>query len=479
MVEQTENQEPAQRKASRILVVDNDRHHAQSVAEILERVGYDCAIAASGPEGAKQVENNLYDVVITDLVMPGVDGMEVLRRAKQSLPEGEVILVTGHASVPKAVEAMQEGAFNFLEKPLDIQRLRAIVEKAADSVELKKQNLELNQRLDEKFGYEGIIYTSNRMQQVIDRLKRIAPTDATVLIRGDYGTGKELVAQAIHHNSPRKKKPFVAINCGAIPENLVASELFGHVKGAFTDALTDRVGKFEYANGGTLFLDEIGDMPLDTQVKLLRVLEEREVTRVGDNKPFPVNVRVLSATHRNLEEAIEAGTFRSDLYFRLKVVSVEIPPLAARRDDVVPLMDHFRRTFSKRHKKAIGRVQPEVTRKFHTYHWPGNVRELRNAVETMVVLDNDGILGVDDMPPELVDQQPETVDDSSTPLLGGPAELIGQPMSTIERWAIEQTLQLTGGNREEAAKILEIGARTLYRKLKEYNQDTDEEGDEE
>ena len=470
MVEDTNNTNAVPRKPSRVLVVDNDRHHAQSVAEILDRVGYDCTIAASGPEGAKLAENNRFDVVITDLVMPGVDGMEVLRRAKMALPEGEVILVTGHASVPKAVEAMQQGAFNFLEKPLDIQRLRAIVEKAADSVELKKQNQELHQRLDEKFGYEGIIYTSSRMQQVIDRLKRIAPTDATVLIRGDYGTGKELVAQAIHHNSPRKKKPFVAINCGAIPENLVASELFGHVKGAFTDALTDRVGKFEYANGGTLFLDEIGDMPLDTQVKLLRVLEEREVTRVGDNKPFPVNVRVLSATHRNLEEATEAGTFRSDLYFRLKVVAVDIPPLAARRDDVIPLMDHFRRMFAKRHKKTITRVQPEVTRKFYAYDWPGNVRELRNAVETMIVLDYDGILGEDDLPPELIDQETEVTPEAEA-VLGGPSELIGQPMTTIERWAIENTLQLTGGNREEAAKILEIGSRTLYRKLKDYNQD--------
>jgi two-component system response regulator HydG len=242
------------------------------------------------------------------------------------------------------------------------------------------------------------------------------------------------------------------------------------VKGAFTDALTDRVGKFEYANGGTLFLDEIGDMPLDTQVKLLRVLEEREVTRVGDNKPFPVNVRVLSATHRNLEKETEAGTFRSDLYFRLKVVAVDIPPLAARRDDVIPLMDHFRRMFAKRHKKTITRVQPEVTRKFHAYDWPGNVRELRNAMETMIVLDNDGILDVDDLPPELIDQDTDTPGSEHEPVLGGPTELIGQSMSMIERWAIEHTLQLTGGNREEAAKILEIGSRTLYRKLKDYSE---------
>lgn len=452
----------------RVLLVDNDPDHADAMTEALERVGYRCTVAKSGPEGAKRLDAEIFDIVVTDLMMDAVDGMEILRRAKEALPEAEVIMVTGHATVPKAVEAMQQGAFNFLEKPITPARLRAVAEKAADAVRLKRQNLELNQRLDERFGFEGIIYSSDRMKTVIERLKRIAPTDAGVLITGEPGTGKELVAQAIHQNSERKKKPFVGLNCGAIAEHLVESELFGHVKGAFTDALTDRVGKFEYANGGTLFLDEVGDMPLTTQIKLLRVLEEREITRVGDNKPIKVNVRVLSATNRNLEEAIEKGTFRLDLYYRLKVVTVDLPPLRERRDDILPLVDYFRRSFAKRHHKAIKGISPAVSRRLFDYDWRGNVRELRNAIEMMVVLDIDGLLDVDDLPPEL--EQPGIPSAAAASGSGGgsSSELIGKTMAEIERFAIEETLKRTGGNREEAAHILQIGERTLYRKLKEY-----------
>ncbi|HTN77735.1 MAG TPA: sigma-54 dependent transcriptional regulator [Pirellulaceae bacterium] len=451
----------------KVLLVDNDPDHADAMTEALVRVGYLCTVAKSGPEGAKRLDAEIFDIVVTDLMMDGIDGMEILRLAKEALPEAEVIMVTGHASVPKAVEAMQQGAFNFLEKPITPNRLRAVTEKAGEAVRLKRTNLELNQRLDERFGFEGIIYASDKMKQVIERLKRIAPTDAGVLITGESGTGKELIAQAIHQNSPRKKKPFVALNCGAVAEHLVESELFGHVKGAFTDALTDRVGKFEYATGGTLFLDEVGDMPLSTQIKLLRVLEEREITRVGDNKPIKVNVRVLSATNRNLEEAIDKGTFRNDLYFRLKVVTVDLPPLRIRRDDIVPLVDYFRRTFAKRHHKAIKGLSAAVSRKLFEYQWRGNVRELRNVVENMVVLDIDGILDVDDLPPELEEAVPASASIASG-AAAGPTSLLGQPMSTIERWAIEETLKLTGGNREEASRMLDIGERTLYRKLKEY-----------
>jgi two-component system response regulator HydG len=302
------------------------------------------------------------------------------------------------------------------------------------------------------------------MQSVIDRLKRIAPTDATVLIAGESGTGKELIAQAIHQNSPRKGKRIVALNCAAVAENLVESELFGHVKGAFTDAHSDRIGAFEYANGGTLFLDEVGDMPMSTQIKLLRVLEEHQITRVGDNKSIRVNVRVVSATNRPLEELVAAGKFRNDLYFRLKVVTVPLPALRERRDDIVPLADHFRRQFAKRHHKQVKGLSPAATKRLFAYDWPGNVRQLRNALETMVVLDLDGTLDIDDLPPELADAAPP----AATAAASGPAELIGRTMDDIERWAIEETLKLTGGNREEAAKILAIGARTLYRKLEKY-----------
>jgi len=448
----------------RVLVVDNDNSHAQAMGETLERVGYDCDVATSGPEGAQLIEQNAYDVVITDLVMNEVDGDAILQLAKGTLPDCEVVVVTGHASVPKAVAAMQSGAFNFLEKPLNTDRLRAVTEKAADAIRLKQTNETLHQRLDEKFGFEGIVYASDQMSRVIERVKRFAPTDTTLLITGATGTGKELIAQALHQNSPRKKKPFVTLNCAALSEHLLESELFGHIKGAYTDASADRVGRFEYAHGGTLFLDEVGDMPMPIQVKLLRVLETGEITRVGENKPFNVNVRILSATNRDLAEIVEDGSFREDLYHRLKVITIHLPPLSIRRDDIIPLVDHFRKQFAKKHNKSIKGISGEVSRMLVAHEWKGNVRELRNFVESMVVIDLDGTLDIDDLPEELNR-------DSSAAGSGisvGPGELVGRPLGEIEKWAIENTLQLTGGNREESARILGIGARTLYRKLKEY-----------
>ena len=466
----SENISPSEAHAGaadvRVLIVDNDQALASAMLESLEKVGYVCDVATSGPEGARRVQHGHYDIVITDLVMNDVDGMEVLSRARQSLPDAEVIMVTGHASVPKAVEAMQQGAFNFLEKPITPNRLRAITDKAADAVRLRRQNTELVQRLDETFGFEGIIFASDRMKDVIERVKRIAPTDATVLITGESGTGKELIAQAIHHNSPRKAKRIKALNCAAVAENLVESELFGHVKGAFTDAVSDREGAFEWANGGTLFLDEVGDMPMATQIKLLRVLEEHVITRVGDNKPIKVNVRLISATNRSLEEAVERGGFRKDLYYRLKVVTIELPSLKDRREDIVSLVDHFRKQFAKRHHKTVKAISPAVSRRLFSYDWPGNVRQLRNAVETMIVLDMDGTLDVDDLPPELV----ESSDTAALPSVAtGPMSLVGHPMDDWERFAIEQTLKFTNDNREEAARVLDIGARTLYRKLEKYS----------
>lgn len=451
----------------RVLLVDNDKSHAMAMKETLERVGYPCDMATSGPDGAKAIELGDYDIVITDLMMNEVDGMGILALAKEQLPDCQVIMVTGHASVPRAVEAMQLGAFNFLEKPLNLDRLRAITAKAADAVLLQQSNTELRQRLDDKFGFEGIVYASSQMAQVIDRVKRVAATDASVLIVGETGTGKELIAQAIHQNSRRKKKAFVPLNCAALSEHLLESELFGHVRGAFTDAAADRVGRFEYAHGGTLFLDEVGDTPMPTQIKLLRVLENGEITRIGENKSLEVNVRVLSATNQNLDDLIEQGQFRRDLYHRLKVVTIQLPPLRQRRDDIVPLVDHFRRTFCKKHGKSIKGISGDVRKKLFELDWPGNVRQLRNAVESMVAVDMDGTLDMDDFPFDLMDEASTTSDDVAADV-GGPAHLVGKSMEEVQQWAIEQTLQLTGGNREETARILGIGARTLYRKLKEY-----------
>ncbi len=457
-------------RSVRVLVVDNDIVHARTMGEGLERLGYKVIVAGGGNEGAQQIREDSFDVVVTDLMMNDIGGLEILNVAKTSSAETEVIVVTGHGTVPSAVEAMQQGAFTYLQKPLELAQLRVAVEKASAGVRLRLKNLELNQRLDERFGFEGVVGSSTQMRGVIERLKRIAPTDATVLIQGATGTGKELVAQAIHQNSPRKKKPFVALNCAALSENILESELFGHIKGAFTDASSDRVGKFEYADGGTLFLDEVGDMPLATQIKLLRVLESGEITRVGSNQPVRVNVRILSATNRNLEDAVEDGSFRSDLYHRLKVVTILIPNLQERSADIPLLIEHFMKQFSKRHQKPIKGMSRAARVKLLAFSWPGNVRQLRNVIESMVVVDCDETLDVDDLPAEL---EPDaghvqaavsgTVEENV-----GITSLVGRPLDEIEKIFIGETLKLAGGNREQTAEMLGIGERTLYRKIKEY-----------
>ena len=455
---------------NRILIVDNDKDLARTMTESLERIGFDCTCATSGTEGAERINRQNFEIIVTDLMMNDVDGMEILKRAKETQEQCEVILVTGHASVPRAVEAMREGAYNFLEKPITPKRLQVAVSKAAESVQLKYQNDQLRSRLDERFGFENLIYASDSMQRVVDRLKRIAPTDAGVLITGQTGTGKDVVAQAIHQNSPRKKKPFVAINTAAVAEHLVESELFGHVKGAFTDAISDRQGKFEYANGGTLFLDEIGDMPMPTQIKLLRVLEERQITRVGDNKPIDVNVRVLAATNKDLESEIDSGRFRSDLFFRLKIVTVHLDPLSNRRDDILPLSDFFRKSANRKNGKSTKSFSQDLRRWLLEFNWKGNVRQLKNVIESLVVMDVDNVLDIDDLSPDLIDEQPVDVPAAASgiPELDSSSQLIGKSLKEIERWAIENSLRLTGGNREETANILGISERNLYRKLKEY-----------
>ena len=448
----------------RVLIVDNDRPHADAVAESLTRVGYDCTVTDSGSEALGLIDENIYDLIFTDLVMPEVDGMEILRHTKAALPEAEVIVVTGHASVGTAVAAMEQGAFTYLEKGAGLAHLRTITDRVAESLKLRRDNVELNRRLDKKFGFEGVIGNSAEMNAVIEKLKRIAPTDASVLIQGATGTGKELVAQAIHQNSPRKNRPFVALNCAALSENILESELFGHIQGAFTDASADRVGKFEYADRGTLFLDEVGDMPMPTQIKLLRVLESGEITRVGSNETIKVNVRILSATNRDLQESIADGSFRSDLYHRLKVVTVILPDLRQRTQDIPLLIEEFVCQFADRHHKTINGMATAARRRLMAYDWPGNVRQLRNVVESMVVVDDDGTLGLSDLPEEFTDEADTSIEGGS-PSLGS---MVGRPLVDVEKQFIADTLTLTGGNREEAAKFLGIGQRTLYRKIKEY-----------
>src|SRR5271166_1562330 len=311
----------------KVLVIDDEPFHAETVAESLERVGYECTVAVSGKEGARLLVQEDFDVILTDLKMADLDGLAILRKAKEEAPDAEVVMITGHGDVKTAVEAIKQGAANYLTKPVDVAELRAIVDRAAERLRLARANRDLRRQLDERFGFQGVVGNSPKMHDVIKRLQAIAPTNATVLILGETGTGKELAARAIHNNSPRKNKPFAEMNCTALNENLLDDELFGHDPGAFTGADKLRKGRFEHANGGTLFLDEIGEMPLPLQAKLLRVLENQEITRIGSNEPIKVNVRLLSATHRDLEASMIAGTFRQDLYFRLKVVTIKLPPL--------------------------------------------------------------------------------------------------------------------------------------------------------
>ena len=448
----------------KVLIVDDEVALAETMAEALERTGYEVALAHSGAEGLRLIEREEPSVILTDLKMEGMDGLALLKKAKEELPDAEVVVITGHGDVTTAVEAMRAGAANYVQKPVGLEELRAMVDKAAERFRLAQDNRQLKAQLDEKFGFEGLVGNSPRFLEVINRVKSIAPTSATVLITGETGTGKELIAKAIHNNSPRKNKNFVPMNCTAINENLLEDELFGHEPHSFTGADKLRKGRFEYANGGTLFLDEIGDMPLNLQAKLLRVLENQEVTRIGSNEPIKVNVRLISATHRDLEAAVKAGTFREDLYYRLKVVTIKLPPLRERKSDIPLLVAHFIKDANQRHGKKVTGVAEPLRKQMDAYDWKGNVRELRNAIDSMVVLDQDGVLNLNDVD----DTSPLRATGDVSRRSSGPDNLVGKPLNEIERYYIERTLEQTAGNREEAARILGIGERTLYRVIQDW-----------
>ncbi|MSR59913.1 MAG: sigma-54-dependent Fis family transcriptional regulator [Planctomycetaceae bacterium] len=457
----------------RVLVVDDDEAHAQAVADSLERLGrYDCTVANSGARGAALLESDIFDVVITDLRMGDIDGLAILRKAKDELPDAEVILLTGHGSITSAVTAMQHGASTYLTKPLDIQELRAKVDQASEKLRLLREKAELNRRLDEKFGFEGVLGSSPQMHRIVTQLQQIAPTDSTVLIQGENGTGKELVARAIHQNSRRKSKPFVPLNISALSESILESELFGHEKGSFTGAERRRIGQFEYANGGTLFLDEVGEMPMNTQIKLLRVLEDGQITRVGANEPLKVNVRLVAATNADLKEMVARGTFRKDLYYRLNVVNIPLPPLRERRIDIPLLMDHFFKEMSARYGKQVTGFSKAALNALVAYDWPGNIRQLRNTVERMLVVDLDGLLDIDDLPDDIPPLHAGSAAAADAARLGmGNDALVGKSLVEIERFYIQKTLEFCEGKRDEAAALLGIGERTMYRKIKGWGLD--------
>ena len=445
-----------------VLVVDDERDHAQVMCEALERQGHRCDVTFNLAEAESRLKQKSYDVIVTDLVMDGKrDGLEVLRKAKSLTPPPQVILVSAHGDIPIAVQAMNEGAYGFIEKPLDLNHFRAQVNRAAERAALQKQNQVLREELQEQSGFEGIIGKSATMQRVLTTARQVAASDIPVLIMGESGTGKELIARAIHYNSRRRKNRMVTLNCAGLSESILEDELFGHIKGAFTGAQTERAGRFEHADGGTLFMDEIGDMPAVMQAKLLRVLENGEVVRMGSNEPIEVDVRLISATNRKLEEMVAEKQFREDLFFRIKGVTLSLPPLRERREDIPLLIHYFLQEFAEKYNKELEGITPAAQQMLVSFSWPGNVRQLRTAVENMVVLAPRKVMGVDSLPAEI---QPAAGGEH----ISGITNLVGISIEEAEKELIRNTLKMVDGNREQAARILRIGERTLYRKIREY-----------
>ncbi|MBE9469860.1 MAG: sigma-54-dependent Fis family transcriptional regulator [Chloroflexi bacterium] len=442
-------------KRVKILVVDDEAIIRESLRDWLADAGYEVFTAENGSKALELIEKEKLGIVIADLVMPGMDGIEVMKRAKEIRPNIEVIIITAYASIPTAIAAMKEGAYDYIEKPFCPERAELLIQKLAEHRKIVEENLSLRQRLEERHHFESIITKSSKMQRVIELIKVVAKSNATVLITGESGTGKELVARAVHSNSPRMGRPFVAVSCGALPESLLESELFGHEKGSFTGAYAQKKGKFEFANRGTLFLDEVGEMSGNIQVHLLRVLEEKEFTRVGGNEPIKVDVRVISATNKDLKRAIANGEFREDLYYRLNVVTIELPPLRERKEDIPLLAQHFLNKFALENDKEVTGFSPEATKSLLDYDWPGNVRELENAVERGVILAKGSLVTVADLPQESASLA------RSVP--------IGRALREVERNHILSVLNGTGGNYSEAARVLGITRMTLYNKAREYS----------
>ena len=445
---------------TQILLIEDDEANRRSYTRALTRIGHEVHAFAEGGDAIEFLGRHRdVTLVITDLMLPDMDGFKVLAEVRALDADLPVLMITGHGSVESAVDAMKLGADDYLTKPVDLLVLRKRVTAITEKRQLERRVDELERRLGEKF---RIVGNSESMDGLFRQIELVAPTRSNVLIVGDSGTGKELVAHAIHENSPRSDRRFLPINCAAIPAEILESELFGHERGAFTGATARKVGKFELASHGTLFLDEIGELPLEMQVKLLRVLEQREFMRVGGTDTIKVDIRLLAATNQDLEKMVEDGRFRSDLYYRLKVVTLRIPPLKERREDIPLLADHFLKSFCRENGREEMRISSAAMQALAAAPWEGNVRELKNLVESLVVLTAHDEIGVDDLPEEYRAGAGET-----------PVEPVGQegevvPMDELERRAILKALEKTGGNRTQAAELLGIGLRTLQRKLKEY-----------
>jgi|UniRef100_A0A7C5AN17 two-component system response regulator HydG len=449
---------PLNSQLVQILVVDDDKAMRDACQQILTRQGFQVEEAASARQGLAQLEKSAFDVVLLDLVMPDQDGLETLKKIKALDPNCEVIIITGYGTIPTAVEAMKAGAFHFLSKPFAPDDLRTVIHRALEKRRLNLENIYLRQELISKNGWGTVVYQSEAMARVIEMASRVAPTDSTILITGESGTGKSIIARQIHQLSPRSRRPFITVDCGSLVETLFESELFGHVKGAFTGADTNKVGKFELAQHGTLFFDEISNISLEVQAKLLRAVEERKISKVGSHRVIAVDVRLIAATNRDLNQAIKEGSFRQDLFYRLNVVSLHIPPLRERKDDIPLLVEHFLEKYNARlrkQRKQIKGVTPAALELFMQHDWPGNVRELENTMERLVVLSTGPYI------------QPQDLAYAGL-FLAPPPESTTLYLRDLEREHILRTLKRFGGRKSETARALGIDRKTLREKLKRY-----------
>jgi DNA-binding NtrC family response regulator len=441
--------------AVRIMIVDDEAVVRRSLGGWLTEEGYHVDTAASGKEALEALGRDDWDIFLIDIKMPGIDGLELQRRIQEHHPEATVIIMTAYASVDTAVEAMKQGAYDYIVKPFDPENLGNLIRKAAERKRILSENIRLREKIEELSPFQGIVGQSAAIQRVLEEVRMVAESDTTVLVRGESGTGKELIARAIHACSPRRFLPIVAVSCGALSEGVLESELFGHEKGAFTGAQYRRKGKFELADGGTLFLDEIGDISLKTQVDLLRVLEDKQVCRVGGNKMIPVDFRLIAATNRNLENMVKEGSFREDLYYRLNVFAITIPPLRERREDIPLLAEHFLQKFARSMNRHVSGISPEAMRLLCSYDWPGNIRELQNAIERAVLV-----------------ARSETLQPADFPMVGTPSSVVirdEKSLAAVERDHIRAVLEETGWNISQSARLLQIDRVTLYNKIRKYD----------
>jgi two-component system response regulator AtoC len=451
-------------RVQHILVIDDEENMRHMLSVMLTRQGYHVDLAENGEKGLNRLSDNVYDYILCDIRMPEIDGKTFLERAIAQHITAPIIMMSAYGAVETAIECMKLGAYDFISKPFKKDEIVMVLKKAEERERLKEENSHLRDVVAGRFSYCGILSRNPRMQEIFSQIKKVADLKTTILVLGESGTGKELVAHAVHQNGRRSQHQFVAVNCGAIPENLLESELFGHIKGAFTDASSDKAGLFEQADGGTLFLDEVGEMPLALQVKLLRVLQEGEIRRVGGSSSRKVDVRVISATSRDLSADVTAGRFREDLYFRLNVFCLLLPPLRERVEDIPLLAEHFLKRFAGGHQSQLVRIEPDAMRCLMAHRWPGNIREFENAIERACIVCEDGCITAASLPSSI------RLPDEN--LQGGSPDdenlSIKRAEDIIERELIRKALAKTGGNRTQAAKFLEISHRSLLYKLKEY-----------